>query len=410
MHKYLILLLFTPTLSAQNTVKDSIAPPPTVVPTSFYTMHTSVSINSNAIDSRFLKHIIMGGNITPTDKDNIRNRINKNLQIGVEMAVQAGYSWRGKTFDDSVHTWHTAGYEYTNIAGVITNKNVWNLAMYGNTPYLNQPLPLHPSSIKQYAYQSIYYGYTKENKIKNIRYQVIGKLIAGLQHKNIQINSPTNLFTSLDSDYIDASLDWKNQTTASKNIVSPKGIGAGADLHIRYKNTAVEVKDIGVIHWQKANNNYTQVGEYRWSGFYIPNILNIDTNLVSSIKDTVNKHFSTTTSKNSYTTSLPSLFSIHQYIPIKAHLQVNIGVSYRLLVNQTPVVSAVFSWAKRPSCIVYFGVRYGGYTNNVNTTLGIAKNWNKASIKLLSIYNEGWYLSKRKAGVGFSLTFNYNLL
>ncbi|MBN2349310.1 MAG: hypothetical protein JXJ22_10755 [Bacteroidales bacterium] len=352
------VLFFMPAVPESNYVNPAIQPVcnfyiglPVISSTHFNYGNTGFSYNQ-------LFRIDPGSDIYYADINNLLKKLGNINYISTELhtnILALGYRYDEHYFTFSIQ-------EKNSLAGSFT-KDLISLIWNGNTPFEGQEASLKGSGILFNHYREYALGYSKNTRGENY-FGVKGKLLFGKLNINTQ-RSDINLFTepntfdlALSADLrVNASLPVVLQSNAN-GIITDMTVDDSQSLQSLFfnrKNWGVAIDagfiheynekitlsgsilDLGFINWRDNVYNYTQQGDYTYTGPLGDSVITGD--YFNEIRQAVADNFSGELTRNSYLFFLP----VRMYLggTYKFHKKLNFGVLYSNILYKHRLISGL---------------------------------------------------------------------
>jgi hypothetical protein len=222
----------------------------------------SISLNgeyelgSNGIYNSLINKFIYGGYIDKATKDASRNTMkqlnvagaNINYDLSVFFGRNTKYSY-------------LIGFKEQRIFNSSFTKDFYDLAFYGNKPYLGETKNLGGSSINALRFQELKVGFIWHKIDTTAKVGVSISILKGQQLFYIKTKANSSLYTNNDGTALEFNSDFTmalSDTGYRKNPFAYAGIGASADIFFEtpYKSKlgkgsllTVNANNIGFLHW-----------------------------------------------------------------------------------------------------------------------------------------------------------------
>ena len=346
----------------------------------------SISINSeyelgsNGLKNDLLNKFLYGGYIDNSTKENS----NKNMKV---------HSVAGGTFnyDVSVFFGRNANYSFLISAKdqLIFNssftKDAYQLAFYGNKPYLGQSKNLGGTSFNYLHFQELKMGLIWHKVDSNAKIGASISLLKGYQSYNIQARKGSSLYTNNDGSELDLTTNFNmaiSDTNKRRNFFDFSGIGASADIFFEtpYKSSlgkssvlTVNANNIGFIHWAENSVQYSSDSIIKFDGYHVNNLFDLKDSTLSAInRDTILRR-ATNTHKEPFNVNIPTNLIIINKIKFTNKFALSVGFRYLFNSNFKPYIFTVASYNFTPKLMGDFHLAYGGYSK---LSIGLAFTYN----------------------------------
>lgn len=372
----------------------------------------SVSINgeyelgSNGIYNGFLNKFIYGGTIDKATKDASRNNMKQVNVMGANL-----------NFDVAVFFGRHAKYSYLlsfknqEIFNSTFTKDFYDLAFYGNRPFLNQTKNLSGTSINSLKFQELKMGYIWHRIDTTAKVGVSVSILKGQQLFYVHAKEGSSLYTNADGTELvfDSKFNMAlSDTTNVNNPFSYTGIGASADIFFEtpYKSNigkgsvlTVNANNIGFLHWFDNSVQYNSDSVFKFSGYQIDNILDLqDSTLAAINRDSIIKN-TTNARTESFNVNIPTNLLIINKIKFTNQFQFVTGFRYLFNSNFKPYFFTEAEYEFNNKITGVFHLAYGGYSR---LNLGLAFMYNSPQwyVKIGSNSLQGFVSPKNTYGQG----------
>ncbi|MCB0478465.1 MAG: DUF5723 family protein [Crocinitomicaceae bacterium] len=229
------------------------------------------------IQNIMIDRFAFGGYIDQHTKDLTSHKLTQNNRLGGETYSQITfYDYKTNLFKKE-RLGYYLGIGYRNYVNGNITQDVFNLAMYGNAPYLNQELNLNNTRLQNLAYWKLNFGFfdKKYGSGGNISFLYGNRFIKGeLENGSFYAN--------------DEIVNLKGNGQVSFSDGSKNGLGAfngwGVSVDFNwnipinwFKTKAIiqlKAENIGFISWNKGTTTYAVDSTYSFYGFDFSDIIN----------------------------------------------------------------------------------------------------------------------------------------
>ncbi len=335
----------------------------------------SISINgeyelgSNGIYNAFLNKFLVGGYI---DK-NLKDASAKNMK-GLNV-LGANFNYNISAFFGNKPKYsYLIGFKDQQIFNSSFTKDFYQLAFYGNKPYLGETKNFSGSSINSLRFQELKIGFIWHKIDTTAKIGVSVSILKGQQLFYIKANEGSSLYTNADGTELifNSNFNMAMSDTAGKrtNPFAYSGIGASADIFFETPYNSrlgqssvltVNANNIGFLHWFDNSVQYSSDSSFRFSGYHIDNLLDLKDSTISAVnKDTIVKN-TTNAHKESFNVNIPANLLIINKIIFTDKFSFSTGFRYLFNSNFKPYffMDAEYKLSGNFSGIVHVG--YGGY-------------------------------------------------
>lgn len=229
------------------------------------------------IQNAIVEKFAFGGYIDQSDKDRTSHKLKQNNRVGGETYTQLNfYDYKTSLFKKE-RLGYYVGIGYRNyISGNIT-QDLFNLAMYGNEPYLNQNLDLSNTRAQNLAYWKLNFGFF-DKKYKsggNISFLYGNRFFQGALDEG-------DFYSNGEEVNLSASGEFSLSDNEKSGLFAFNGWGLSLDLNWNipikwFKSKAliqVRAENVGFLSWNKSTTNYSADSSYTFIGFDANDILN----------------------------------------------------------------------------------------------------------------------------------------
>lgn len=372
----------------------------------------SVSINgeyelgSNGIYNSLFNKFIYGGYIDKNTKDASNKTMkamnvmgaNMNYDVSVFFGRKSKYSY-------------LIGFKDQRIFNSSFTKDFYELAFYGNKPYLGETKNLSGSSINSLRFQELKLGFIWHKIDTTAKVGVSISILKGQQLFYIKANQGSSLYTNNDGTEIQFNSNFNmaiSDTGKSSNPFAYTGIGASADIFFEtpYKSKigkgsvlTVNANNIGFLHWSDNSVQYSSDSSFKFDGYHVDNILDLkDTTLAAINRDSIIRN-TTNAHHESFNVNIPTNLLIINKIRFTNKFTLGTGFRYLFNSNFKPYffTDAEYEFTKKISGTLH--IAYGGYSK-LNFGLAFTYNSKAWFFKLGSNSLQGFISPKNTYGQG----------
>ena len=382
----------------------------------------SVSLNadfdagSNGIQNALMNKFLFGGHIDTKMKDAALNKMRGYNQLGINL-----------NYDISLFIGKNPKYDFLfsiknqEILNATYTKDFYQLALYGNKPFLDKTANFSGTNINALRFQEVKVGIIMHQVDSTAKIGISVSFLKGEQLFYIKANKNSSLYTNADGTELIFNSNFNmalSDTGKKKNLWSFNGIGASADIFFEtpYKSKVgrqsvltVNANNIGFIHWSEKSLQYSSDSILKFDGYHINNILDLkDSTLQKVNTDSVIRR-ATNARQEAFNTNIPTNLIIINKIYFSRQFALNTGFRFIFHANYKPYIFMESEYKIANRFTISLHVGYGGYAR-LNTGLGLVysnRNW---FLKLGSNSLQGYILPKQTYGQGiyFSLAKKFN--
>lgn len=377
---------------------------------SFDKMGRSVSINaeyelgSNGLKNDLTNKFLYGGYIDKETKENSLKSM-KNMSVA------------GGTFNYNVSTFFGKNSKYSYLIGLkdqlIFNssftKDAYQLAFYGNKPYLGQTKYIGGTSANYLHFQELKIGFIWHKVDSTAKIGASVSLLKGYQLFNIRTREGSALYTNNDGTALEFTSNFNmaiSDTSSRKNFFDFSGIGASADIFFEtpYKGKlglgsvlTVNANNIGFIHWTDNSVQYSSDSVLTFDGYHINNLFDLKDSTLSSInRDSVVRRL-TNAHREPFNVNIPTNLLIINKIQFTEKFAFSVGFRYLFNSNFKPYIFTNSEYGFNSKITGDLHLAYGGYSR-LNVGLALTFNSNNWYLKLGSNGLQGFLLPKQTYG------------
>ena len=373
-------------------------------------LNGSYEIGSNGIYNGLINKFIYGGYIDKATKDASDKTMNR-LNVA------------GANINYNISTFFGRSPNYSFLIGIkdqlIFNssftKDFYELAMYGNKPYLGQTKNLGGSSINYLHFQEIKLGLIWHKVDSTAKIGASISLLKGQQLFNIRARKGSSLYTNNDGTELifNSNFDMAiSDTNYRKNPFAFTGIGASADIFFEtpYKSRygkgsilTVNANNIGFIHWTDNSVQYSSDSTIKFDGYHIHNLFDLkDSTLASINRDTI-VHKLSNARKEPFNVNIPANLILINKIKFTDKFTLGLGFRYLFNSNFKPYFFTDAEYQITPKLTGALHIGYGGYSK-LNIGLAFSYNTKDWYLKIGSNSLQGYISPKNTYGQGAFLS------
>ncbi len=361
-----------------------------------------ININNNFIDKKLLEDISTIGFMDENFKNNISNNLKNKNRFTTELNLKTNFY---------INSSYSITIESKNYAIGKISKDIINLGLFGNTPYLGENLNFNEDYILVNRYSKI--GIT--NLIYNTKNEYIHinpHVIFGHQFFEYNIEKG-EMTTSENGDFIDYTLKAQSHFANIDrfNDLNINGIGFGIDLNYKKKIKENEfnliVEDLGIINWTKNSQNYTVDTICHFQGIVIEDIFHFNDSILENSINNLNSHYND--NQNKYSLRLP--------VKIKASFTRNLkntnidfiklNMKHQPIIYKTPELSGSLGVKSKNNSLA-LGMKYG-ITEKVSFMIDINIKSEKLSLNIKTENLEYIINPNNSYGLNLLLAMKINL-
>ena len=378
-----------------------------------------IQYNSAAITNLFAKAFYQGEYLTKEIKESSINKLGNFNQLGLDANYGAYSSIRLKSFmgrNPYRLNWFMGLYNRAH-TDLSVPENLFRLVFEGNKQFTGESIDISGFDFKLFNYQQLHTGLYFDNGLGQ-KIAISASYLNGNRYLSYSVPQ-LNFFTSDIGDQIaiDWDLTYRQANLENERYLRSNGYGFSTDLMYQFSYHSVEnsnnymkieVNDLGFINWSSKSQSITSSDSLLYEGYYIKNIQEIHDSLIQevSVDSIVDSHTYLKTDK--FTTYLPARISLDIKQQHNEKLAINIGISYRINANYTPLLFVEAQYNITKKIIASGRLSYGGYTK---LSFGMNVRAQFKSIGLFAGTNnlEGLILSKYFGGFSAFGGINFRL-
>ena len=373
-------------------------------------LNGSYELGSNGIYNGLINKFLYGGYIDKATKD-ASDKTMKQLNVA------------GANINYNISAFFGRSPNYSFLIGIkdqlIFNssftKDFYELAMYGNKPYLGETKNLGGSSINYLHFQELKLGLIWHKVDSTAKIGVSISLLKGQQLVNISARKGSSLYTNNDGTELIFNSNFNmalSDTNYRKNPFAFTGIGASADIFFEtpYKSRygkgsvlTVSANNIGFIHWTNNSVQYSSDSSIKFNGYHIRNLFDLKDSTLSSInRDTIVRKL-TNARKEPFNVNIPTNLILINKIKFTDKFTLGLGFRYLFNSNFKPYFFTDAEYQFTPKFTGALHVGYGGYSK-LNIGLAFSYNTKNWYFKLGSNSLQGYISPKNTYGQGAFLS------
>lgn len=273
------------------------------------------------------------------------------------------------------------------------SRDMINLALDGNAPYIGETLELAPD-IRTNIYNSLYLGFSK--KLGNIDIGARMSYLSGLQNLSVE-SSQLNVRTSpefyqlqFDNDFrinssggiVYNSLDDIESDIQGASFGANSGIAFDLGIVLRLADNftiSASAIDLGSIRWSDDPQNFASTGSFEYDGVDINDFIDddVEIELTDSLKNILN----IVETNNAYSTTLAARYLLGAEYVLNNKLRLGAVVSLRDI-HDTQTYSLGLNAAARLTSFWDLGIIYSSRSGNT-FNLGLHTTLNMGPIQFL---------------------------
>lgn len=373
-------------------------------------LNAEYELGSNGIYNGLINKFLYGGYIDKATKDLSDKSMNQNNVAGANINY-------------SLSTFFGRSPKYSFLIGakdqLIFNssftKDFYELAMYGNKPYLGETKSLAGSSINYLHFQELKLGLIWHKVDSTAKIGASISLLKGQQLFHIRARPGSSLYTNNDGTELIFNSNFNmalSDTNYRKNPFAFTGIGASADIFFEtpYKTKkgipcvlTVNANNIGFIHWTDNSVQYSSDSSLKFNGYHINNLFDLKDSTLSTINRDTIIHKLTNSRKEPFNVNIPTNLIIINKIKFTNKFTLGIGFRYLFNSNFKPYffTDAEFAFTSKLTGAIHVG--YGGY-GKLNLGLAFSYNTKNWYFKLGSNSLQGYISPSNTYGQGAFLS------
>ena len=332
-----------------------------------------IQYNSSAITNQFAKTFYQGEYLTKEIKEGSINKMGNFNQLGLDANYGAYSSIRLKSFmgrNPYRLNWFIGLYDRTH-TDLSVPENLFRLVFEGNKQFAGESIDISGFDFKLFKYQQLQTGLYFDNGLGQ-KIAFSASYLNGSRYLSYSVPQ-LSFFTSDIGDQIAMDWDFTYQQTNLENerYLPSNGYGFSTDLMYQFSYNSVEnsnnymkieINDLGFINWSSTSQSITSSDSLLYEGYHIKNIQEIHDSLIQeiSVDSIIDSHTYLKTGK--FTTYLPTRISLDIKQQHNEKLAINIGISYRINSNYSPLLFVEEQYNITKNIITSGRLSYGGYT------------------------------------------------
>lgn len=372
----------------------------------------SISLNgeyelgSNGIYNAFLNKFIVGGYIDNNLKDASAKHMKELNVLGANFNYDvAAFFGRNPRYS------YLIGVKDQQIFNASYTKDFYQLAFYGNRPYLDETKNFSSSSINSLRFQELKLGFIWHKIDTTAKIGVSVSFLKGQQLFYIRAFEGSSVYTNADATELIFNSNFimaQSDTTGISNPLRYAGVGASADIFFetpyqsRFGKSSVltvNANNIGFLHWFDNSVQYNSDSTFRFSGYHVDNLLDLKDSTLSAInQDTIIRN-TTNARKESFNVNIPTNLLIINKIIFSDRFALSTGFRYLFNSNFKPYffMDAEYNFTSHFGGSLHVG--YGGYAK---LGVGLTLQYNAPGfyVKVGSNSLQGYVSPKNTYGQG----------
>lgn len=322
-------------------------------------------LSSTAIPKSMFNPFVFGGEISNENKNKAFDRQKRQNRIGI--TAQAEFEYRNyevNLFKNPKYGFLIHGGYYLSAYGNYS-KDLFEMAFYGNEPFLGRTADFSSSRMRLTAFQKVGFGVIDKKSKSSLSLNFIN--VSSFADASIYKGEVTQ---DMDGENIDLILDGNFSQSQSTSF--SKGLGASVDFDYRIpviwfkQQTAfvqVQVKNFGFAYLNQGIKSYQVDSTYHYSGFNFDQLMNNSTTFSGdfSIQDSLNIR----AENKKQMIALPFFIQIGKIID-EHHVgkfQSFFGLRIYPTASYIPMLYAGGNWKPVNWLDLGLSVSYGGYTS-----------------------------------------------
>lgn len=372
----------------------------------------SISLNgeyelgSNGIYNAFLNKFIVGGYIDKPLKDASASNMKELNVLGANFNYDVA-AFFGKNPKYS----YLIGVKDQQIFNASYTKDFYQLAFYGNRPYLDETKNFSGSSINSLRFQELKVGFIWHKIDTTAKIGVSVSVLKGQQLFYIKANQGSSLYTNADGTELIFNSNFTMAMSDTGKLSNPllySGAGASADIFFETPYNSrlgkssvltVNANNIGFLHWFDNSVQYSSDSSFRFSGYQVDNLLDLqDSTLAAINQDTIIRN-TTNAHKEAFNVNIPTNLLIINKIIFTDKFALSTGFRYLFNSNFKPYFFADAEYNFTPRFSTALHVGYGGYAR---LGVGLTLQYNSPGfyVKVGSNSLQGYISPKTTYGQG----------
>jgi len=354
-------ILFGATLVGQQLGNNTLYSPNLDSTASYLNISTSGYYSSNIFDNAFVDKLAFGGFISDEEKNNAFARTKNVNHAGGELNLAVEYSttkvYLVKDFGFYTHL------SYNNSLGAQFTRDLYQLALFGNTSLAQQEAVLSPSAFYLRDANQFSFGLNKNNQLK------VGLTLSSFNNNTGAKLNRGSFFTDTINNTLTLDIEgdyFAVDTNNSVNFFSNNAVGIGIDLETVLKlkekgqNIHLGVRNVGVLVHKNAYQINAR-GDYTYKGTAVNSFKNIGENLLT--QQAAQDSIGITTKTETRTSLLPFEIYFFQVPTYKKRMELIYGFRYK---NESAYKAFLYLGGNlkiNNAAHLSTFISHGGYTN-----------------------------------------------
>lgn len=240
------------------------------------------------------------------------------------------------------------------------SKDLMQLALYGNTPFLGEELALGPFQAGYYLYSEMELGLNIHEHFRLTTAAIVGHQFADFQA------TTANFYTAANGGHIDYDLALEahySNFEGTNDLFGNNGKGAALGIHYEKEEDGtllqLSASDIGFILWENECSNLYIDTSYHFEGLAVDDLLNLNKDIIQDEIDAIEGQFNSPV-KESFTWKIPVLIQGYYRKDLDHHFSaISFGAEHRVGLYTSPLLYANLHH-ERAKSKWSFGYHYGG--------------------------------------------------
>lgn len=371
-----------------------------------FSLNSEYELGSNGIHNSLFNKFIFGGYIDDKLKKSASQKM-KELNV-----LGANFNYDFSLFFGRHSKYsYLIGFKDQQIFNATYTHDFFDLALYGNKPFLNETKNFSGSNINSLRFQELKMGFIWHQIDSTAKVGMSVSILKGQQLFYIRAKEGSSLFTNYDGTELvfNSKFDMAlSDTSRGASRLGYAGIGASADIFFEtpYQSKigkgsvlTVNANNIGFLHWFDNSVKYSSDSVFSFSGYQINNLLDLqDSTLAAIDRDSIIK-VTTNARKESFNVNIPTNLLIINKIRFTNKFVLGTGFRYLFNSNFKPYFFTDAEYEFTPKFTTALHIGYGGYTR-LNVGLAFSYNTPGWFLRLGSNSLQGFLLPNKTFGQG----------
>lgn len=378
-------------------------------------LNTQACLGSNAVNTTFINTFLTGGFIDDEMKASVSDRmLRSNNTLGFDWNTEVSFTNYNDTLLGKNWGFHL-GISNRIYGDFAFEKNLFDLAFYGNKPFAGSNVSLAPASGEIVFYQQFKLGFIKSfvNEKDKHKFGFALSFLNG--NSRMMFNSSRmNMLTDSAGNYVDIDGQLSLLRTNPDYSYFLSNNGSGLAFDIGYDGCINErhylhmsLNDLGFIGWTRPGDIAEIDTSIHFTGIQINNIVTATGDEFQNFVDSLDDKYVRTKKETLGTMMIPLNLNLNYTYAIKPEkIFIQAGIQTKMMKSFYPLIYAKGIFYPHPNVIIGVMAGYGGFSRfNIGLDLGF--DFGKGYSMLLYTKNiEGVVPNDFATGLSAGFRFN----